>query len=327
MARYHEISSLFTKNPTSSYVVSNVYYKVNRYYPDLYDNYKKHLRYLVSEPPTHPLAKRFDKLIKYVAKLTNNPNPKKIKRDVIKIMREQHLPPEYLHDLFHIILGQSLEIFLNKKSYTIEEYIYETIALIMEEGMTMGSQTVAVMYNRAMPEFINNKTVSLKKIYHKELKIVKYYLKKHNLLSKENYLLFKKELLKSKWFTKFHFFIFLNLYDINPNYPLAINFKNEVLREFPNVIPPEEYKNYYERFYSFVDYIYKNLNLYKSAEITDYFMERLEKISEFKFDKNFIRELFTRIEIFPSETKEIIKKFITYMYAVLDRYFDKKITT
>ncbi len=327
MARYHEVSSLFTQPPTNEYIASVLYDSGSSYYPDIFKNSKKHFWYIAAEPPTHPLGIRFDKLIKYVARLTNNPNPQKIKRDFLKLLNKGITPPEDFHDFFHLILGQSLEIFLKKKKYTIEEYIYEIIAVIIEDGIYKGSRVVTTMLNRAMPEFINNNTVSLKKIYYKELKIAKSYLKKHNRLTKENYLLFKRSLLKSQWFNKFHFFIFLNLYDINPKYPLAVNFKNEVLRELPNVIPPEEYRDYYEKFYSSIEYIYETFKFYEKRQLYDpqKLKEELHrKFSEFRFEIDFIRELLSRIEVFPDETKEIVRKFITYMHAVLDRYLSVK---
>lgn len=329
MARYHEVSSLLTDYPTSTYVAFDSYGKVLNYYPDVFDRNKnkKYFWYLAAENPSHPLGKRFDKLIRYVARLTNNPDPQKIKRDYLKLLKNGEESPATYHDLFHLIIGQSLEIFIKKKKYTIEEYIYEVIALALEYGYYKSDPQVSMILGITISKAIEYNAISVKKLFYKELKIVRYYLKKHNRLTNKNYVFFKNLILRYGLITKFHLYTFLKLYDMDPRYPLAVNFKNEALRELPNILSREEYVNYYKKFYSFIDSVYKELEHNQSSNIVEYFKEKLLMLSDFAFSPGFIRELFSRIEVFPSETKEIVRKFLKYMDAVLERYLAVKAQT
>lgn len=320
MKQYQEISSIFRDKPTRNYVPTLAYKQYIHAYPEFKDELKldKLFRLISAQSPAHPLAKRFDKLIKYTARLTGNPNYQEVKKSVLKIMKTQDGSPDIYHDLFHMILGQSIEIFLKRKNYTLEEYIYEMIAAITEGGLDIGCKIISYNFSRLFPKIVRTSGVSIKKVYQKEFRILRQVLKKYNQFYRFPEL--KRLFLLSNWFVKYHFIILLKISNINPIYPLAVNFKNEVLKNIPKSILGE-YRYYLVQFKAFCELLCE----YYDSEITDdvrTFREHLKEsfTKDDYFTDTFFRKLLSDIEIFPQETKEIVKKFITYTYAVLSRY-------
>ncbi len=315
MGYYQEISSLvrgggdFTLDKL--YGLSDEY----EYYRGL--SSRKLFRILASDPPLHPLARRLDALVRYTARLIGDPNVKEVKEVFIKLLKRSAIDDrDTFHDLVHLVLGQSIRVFLLRDYYTPEEYIYEMIVSILEMGMRRGTIYLQgyLQNTDIIDEFLSEKVVSRKKIYFSELRLFKLYLKKTGGYSRERYLRLKQLLFECKWFSRFHFYKFLKFCRVSDRYPLAVNFKNEAVRALSEIITPDEYYQYKKKFYALIPSIEKEAN--------DFFVRRLleKNFEEVEITSSFLYDLFSRIEIFPEKTKEIIQKFLLYMSSYLTTF-------
>ncbi len=316
MKRFNEISSLYTKGILNDYIISDRYKHLPSYYKNL--TFNKYVTILSQDPPIHPLAKRFDKLVRYTARLIGNPNINEIKKTIIKLLKQlfkKNTPLifENLHELAHLIIGQNIEIFLRKKVYSPEHHIYETIASTVERGLQEGIDTFIF----SIPQMITNKTIPLKKLYHTELTIFKnFFINNKQQYTKNNYNFLKTLLLNSQYITIFHLQKFFTHYQINPEFPLAINFKNEILKELKKLLKQQYYDYYENRLYKLIPYIF----IKKVSTPNNLRRFLYVNFQGFTINDETIKDLFKNMEIFPETTKEIIKKFTIYMCAVIDKY-------
>ncbi len=326
MKQYQEISSLITSEPVRNYPLFHAYKVANFDYDKL--SFKKYLRLIAAEPPTHPLAKRFNKLIHYTSRLVGNPNIKETKKLMITLLKS--FGKDHYHDLVHFLLGQSIKIFLKIKTYTPEEYIYEIIVTALEEGISNKTINEANSYfTRVLNEALMNKIFPPKKLYYNELIVLRAFLKKakqlpntydpdddlyNNDSNDTIYKKIKRLIFNSEWYSTIHFHIFMKMYKINPKYPLAIHFRNEVVRELDKILTPNVYQKYRKKLYNLMNYL---ITCEDPLRVYDILRENLP---EFELNTDLFEIILPKIEVFPKETKEIIRKFLIYMYATSEKF-------
>ncbi len=314
MQPYQEISQLYTKDFLKDYHILDKYQDIEKYYKLTPKDYFK---ILASDPPQHPLAKRFNKLVSYTARLIGNPNVKEIKKTLLKILKKDIFSKprikEDFHELLHLVLGQSIEIFLKNRIYIPEHYIYEVVVVTMESGI----HEATIFLLSSLPYIINDRFIPLKKIYIAELSVFKAFADRNITYKKEIKNLWNL-LQRSHYYNIFHLQKFLTLYPMSTTFPLAINFKNEILNQITK--PATLYYNDYKKtLYRFTPELIDYASTPKTMK--DFFQTQFK---EFSLTYDNTKNLLTNIEIFPEETKQIVKKFVLYMSAVLERYPLKK---
>ncbi len=310
MKPFQEITSLYSKEPFKNTVIYNKYKLLNKYF---YGSPKLYYQALTKDPPEHPLAKRFDKLVRYTARLIGNPNPQNVKKTLLKLLKRSILSRDSIeddfHDLIHLAIGQSIEIFLRKKVYEPEHYIYEAIVATIERGID-----AAALYLYEILPFAISRGVSLTKLYNTELKLLKTFFKTNPTYHDHTYKSIKSFFLLSSYFNIFHLYNFFSIYTINPAYPLAINFKNEILKEL-TPIANANIDRYKQKLQALIP------ELIQSAKKPQYIKRFLQtNFKPYNLDPDTIKNLITNMEIFPDNTKLVIKKFVTYLCAILDKY-------
>lgn len=318
MSRYYEISNLIGTDLSK-------YGSINRKYRQLYD-YKLtprgYIRILSKEPPEHPLAKRFDKLVKYTARLIGNPNVNEIKKLYIKLLKktliDNDIYEDDIHDLIHLILGQNIRIFLKRKLYTPEEYIYESIVLAIERDLYESVYNFYV----AIDAIINKRFVSLSKVFSEDLKVIKLFFKKHKTYNKSHFDFLKKLLIDNRLTNFIHLYKFFILYEMDPSYPLAVNFKNEILKKLIVIVTEDYIESYKHRLYKAIPSI---LEFFDTDTDSSIFSLKFDNFLSTHFKEYIVtienlENLFADMDILPEETKNVLKKFIIYSHAVLENY-------
>ncbi len=312
MKQYREISSLFTKDLVQHGTIRSRYKPLSKYglKPSEY------VRILSDPSSTHPLAKRFNKLVRYTSTLIGNPNIDEIKKTYISILNRQlsvsDITEFEIHELIHVLLGQNIKIFLEKKLYSFEEKIYESIVVSIEDGFSEGVDYIFETF--VFSPVMHKAEVSPIELYADDFEVINLFFKENPSYGDERKRWLKNLFMTREIVTTNHVYRFLMLYKIDPSMPLAINFKNQFLEKFSRIVTDSHVESYKRTLYKTIPLMLKYSGYYED-------LRRLikNKFKKYLFTKEILNDVIVDVEILPEETKNIIKKFVIYSCALLER--------
>ncbi len=320
MKRVNELSSR-VKSPYSNFLDVNKLYS-NIYKSDSSLTNEQIIRALRENDTSYKFIQRINKLARYLNQLLGGPSPLEIRKSISNIIESNldslsQKPTILVHDFMHLIIGQSIKLFekkLSSEEYTVYHNIYETIVLFLESGVYYSATfffNYIKNYLKYDPEENSYKTFKI------ELSVVDSVcsllgIKRTSLI----YNTLVSKILDYQIISGYALRQSLVLKSGSSEFPLAGEFLRQFCEYLEEYFPNNNVSEYKKLLTTHFKYLLRNEQYLSDANLGST-LDETKGLKKFMVNALVIKDIFSRMEIFPSEMEVVISKFLKYLVALL----------